>query len=110
MTDIFDMSIYRPIIEKIRISHNFSHQIISRDYLTLSGNDVFQNMEFGFRQKGLAASPDDFELRFDQSQVSVNQTFFSSLRSTTTENGLDTHDDFLGAKWFPDIIIGLELE
>ncbi len=50
VADIFYVGIYRPIIEKIRISHNLVHEIVSRHHFTFSSNDVFEKLKFGLCQ------------------------------------------------------------
>lgn len=110
MTDIFDMCIDRPVVEEIRIAHDLTHEILTGNDLPFPGDDVLEELEFGFCQERFRVSPDDHQLRLDQSQVSVDETFFSGLRGSATQDGLDAHDDFLWTEGFADIVVGFEFK
>ena len=46
MTDILDMCVYGSVVEEIRIAHNLSHEVFSRDDFSLMSNDVFEELKF----------------------------------------------------------------
>lgn len=62
MTDIFDMRIDRSVIEEIRIAHDLAHEIFTGDDLPFPGDDVLEELKFGFCQERFRISSDDHQL------------------------------------------------
>lgn len=78
------MCIDSSVVEEIRITHNLSHEIFSGDDFSLMSNDVFEELKFRFSEEGLAISSDDLEIRFDETEISIYETFFTCLRCTAS--------------------------